>query len=44
VDHPQSEDILADMSWGICPESGMIQLDKVLPLKILYQLPHNDGV
>lgn len=44
VDHPQSEDILADMSWSICPESGMIQLDKVLPLEILYQLPHNDWV
>lgn len=44
IDQDQSDDILADMSWSICPESGMIQLDKVLPLEILYQLPHNDWV
>lgn len=44
VEQEISEDILADMSWSICPETGMIQLDKVLPLEILYQLPHNDWV
>lgn len=44
VEHDRSEDLLADMSWSICPETGMIQLDKVLPLEVLYQAPHNDGV
>lgn len=44
TEQKESEDILADMSWSICPETWIIQLDKVLPLEILYQLPHNDGV
>jgi len=40
----QSEDIIADMVWGICPETGMIQLEKLIPLEILYQGQHNEGV
>lgn len=44
VEQKESEDILANMSWSICPETWMIQLDKVLPLEILYQAPHNDWV
>lgn len=44
TEQKKSEDILADMCWSICPETWIIQLDKVLPLEILYQLPHNDGV
>lgn len=44
VEQNKSEDILADMSWSICPESWIVQLDKVLPLDILYQMPHNDWI
>ncbi len=36
-------DVKADMSWSICPESGVIQLDKLIPLDILYQEQHVDG-
>ena len=43
VDHPSIEDVKADMSWAICPESGVIQLDKLLPLDVLYQSQHVDG-
>jgi 2-polyprenyl-3-methyl-5-hydroxy-6-metoxy-1,4-benzoquinol methylase len=43
VDHNPSEDIKADMSWAICPESGVIQLNKLVPLEILYQEQHVDG-
>ncbi|MBA4317331.1 MAG: methyltransferase [Flavobacterium sp.] len=43
VDSDQSADIKADMSWAICPESGVIQLDKLIPLEILYQEQHVDG-
>ncbi len=43
VDHGSEEDLRADMSWAICPESGVIQLDKLLPLEILYQSQHVDG-
>lgn len=40
----ESEDIVADMSWVICPETGMIQLARLIPLEILYQDQHNEGV
>lgn len=43
VDHGPERDIKADMSWAICPESGVIQLDKLIPLDILYQEQHVDG-
>ncbi len=44
VDTNPSEDIKADMSWTICPESGIIQLDKLIPLDVLYQEQHVDGI
>lgn len=37
------DDLRADMSWAICPETGVIQLDKLIPLDILYQEQHVDG-
>lgn len=43
VDHGPEKDMRADMSWAICPESGVIQLDKLVPLDILYQTQHVDG-
>lgn len=43
VDHGPEKDVKADMSWAICPESGVIQLDKLIPLNILYQEQHVDG-
>jgi SAM-dependent methyltransferase len=38
------KDVKADMSFAICPETGMIQLDKLLPLELVYLAQHNDGV
>jgi SAM-dependent methyltransferase len=43
VDHTPEQDLKADMSWAICPESGVIQLDKLIPLDVLYQEQHVDG-
>lgn len=43
VDTPQSEDVVADMVWNICRDTGIIQLGKLLPLEILYMNQHNDG-
>lgn len=37
VEHEQSEDLSADMSWSISRDSGLIQLKKLLPLDVLYQ-------
>ena len=43
VDHDSREDVRADMSFAICPETGVIQLNKLLPLDVLYQAQHMDG-
>ena len=44
VDTPQDEDMVADMEWNICRDTGVIQLGKLLPLEVLYLDQHNDGV
>lgn len=43
TDEPQKKDILAEMSFSICRDSGIIQLDKLLPLDLVYLTQHNDG-
>ncbi|MCR4322477.1 MAG: class I SAM-dependent methyltransferase [Candidatus Azambacteria bacterium] len=43
VDTPRENDFLADMEWAIDPESGVIQLTKLIPLEILYKEQHVDG-
>ncbi len=43
VEEPATADLRADMSWAIDPETGVIQLDKLIPLDILYQAQHVDG-
>lgn len=37
-------DIKADLSFAICPETGVIQLDKVLPLKVVYSQYHSEAI
>lgn len=39
----EGKDIKAEMSFGICRDSGIIQLDKVLPLDLVYQTEHSVG-
>ena len=39
----RDKDILAPMRWYISPDSGMIQLNPVLPLEVVYQTEHNPG-
>lgn len=43
VDHPIENDLVADMAWDIGTETGLIQLQKLLPLDVLYMDQHNDG-
>lgn len=43
VNAPQEDDLLADMAWAIDPESGVVQLTKLIPLEILYKEQHVDG-
>jgi hypothetical protein len=41
---PQKDDIVADMSWNIDKETGIIQLAKLLPLDVLYPEAHGAGL
>lgn len=43
VDGPAEEDMTADMVWGIGRSSGMVQLQKLLPLDVLYRDSHAAG-
>jgi hypothetical protein len=43
TDQSASEDILADMNWNISKESGMIQLNPLLPLDVVYSAEHGSG-
>jgi len=43
VDTPSSEDLVADMNWAIDPETGVVQLTRLIPLEILYKEQHVDG-
>ena len=44
MDQPKKDDILADMQWGISKSSGVIQLNSLLPLDILYPESHGSGI
>lgn len=44
TDFKLSEDIFADMEWGISKGSGMLQLLKLVPEDILYKYSHNGSV
>ena len=44
TDTPYRDDVVADMDWGICPQSGCIQLRRLVPLDSVYLNQHNDGV
>ena len=39
----KSTDLLSDMNWKISKNSGMIQLDPLLPLDVVYSAEHGSG-
>jgi SAM-dependent methyltransferase len=43
VTQKPEKDLVADMDWTIDPDTGVIQLTRLLPLDILYQAQHVDG-
>ena len=43
VNTPPEEDMVADMAWHISRGSGIIQLNPLLPLDILYPVSHGAG-
>lgn len=43
TDQEPSEDILSDMNWKISKQSGMIQLNPLLPLEVVYSSEHGSG-
>ena len=44
VDHESNDDLHADQSLSISPNNGIIQLNKLIPLNILYQTQHAGAV
>lgn len=44
TDQENSQDIFADMVWGISKSSGIIQLMKLLPPEIIYSGYHSEAV
>ena len=44
VEHDISEDIFVDMHWSISKSNGVIQLNNLIPLDVLYQADHEAGV
>lgn len=43
TEQSSSEDILANMNWKISKQSGMIQLNPLLPLDVVYSAEHGSG-
>lgn len=43
VDSSREDDLVADMSWEIDKDSGIVQLTKLIPLEVLYQEQHVDA-
>jgi hypothetical protein len=43
TEQDKSDDIFADMCWKISKSSGMIQLDPLLPLDVIYSTEHGSG-
>jgi hypothetical protein len=43
VEQDSSKDILSDMNWKISKKSGMIQLNPLLPLDVVYNMEHGSG-
>lgn len=44
TERPNTNDLLADLSFSICPDTGVIQLDKVLPLDVVYSQYHSEAI
>ena len=44
VDHPANEDLVADQTWEICRNTGILQLKYLIPLDILYQAQHAGAI
>jgi len=43
TEQDRSDDITSDMCWKISKSSGMIQLDPLLPLDVVYSTEHGSG-
>jgi len=44
VDHSAQEDLVADQTWDICRNTGVLQLKHLIPLDVLYQAQHAGAV
>jgi len=44
VNKNSEEDLCVDMTWGISKSTGIVQLQKLIPLDVLYAENHDSGV
>src|SRR3989338_4154714 len=44
TDQPEKDDIRADLSLAICAKTGIIQVDKLLPLDVVYAEYHSEAL
>lgn len=44
TDQPSDKDIVASLSFGICQDTGIIQIQKVLPLEVVYSQYHSEAL
>lgn len=43
VSTPQEQDVVEDMNFYVGTNTGMVQLNPILPLEVVYQTDHNQG-
>ena len=44
VEHDESRDLHADITWAISPNNGILQLISLIPINILYQSQHSGAI
>lgn len=44
ISKKSSSDIFETQNWSICCECGCVQLSKLIPMDILYKVPHNPAI
>ena len=44
TDRPSHEDLVADQTWDVCRNTGVLQLKHLIPLDVLYQAQHAGAV
>jgi hypothetical protein len=44
TNEPLEKDLYVDLSLGLCPETGVIQLTQLIPPEIIYSVYHSEAL